>query len=216
MELLSQILDQTGAKIVLSSAWRSAPNKVAAVNTALRAFGLDELWSCTPTGGFSTRAEEIVQWLLRYAQDSKLRLLPIEALLIVDDACVGDQLKQTALSGLKAHVLQTAADAGLSHKHVLRATAVLGRRFDWEALLETANLPKLGGLQFYGQHRPNLPSVPTLRGCASSRQGRQEERRAAPRDERPRSSPGSVRSWMPEPRQLRRCVTPGAAALAAY
>ena len=107
------------------------------MNAALRAFGLDELWSCTPNGGFSTRAEEIVQWLLRYAQDDKLRLVPIEGLVIVDDACVGDQLRQTHLSGLKAHVLQTEADLGLSPQHVVRATAMLGRRFDWDTLLES-------------------------------------------------------------------------------
>lgn len=217
MELLSQILEQTSAKIVLSSAWRSAPNKVAAVNAALRAFGLDELWSCTPQGGLASRAEEIVQWLLRYAQDERLRLVPIEGVVIVDDACVGDQLRKTQLGGLKAHVLQTSAARGLSPQHVLRATTMLGRRFDWEALLETASLPKLGCVQFYGQHRSTLPSVQGFRACSSSRQGRQEERRgSASRDERPRSSLGAVRSWMPEPRQLRRCVTPGAAALAAH
>lgn len=80
--MVKRIIEETGAKIVLSSSWRNLPEDKNIVEHRLAEIGL-ELWSCT--GSCSIRRKEILEWL---------ETREIEKYAILDDdphADVGDR-----------------------------------------------------------------------------------------------------------------------------
>ena len=89
LPLLKRIVDETGAKIVLSSTWRTHWNADGEkcdedgkyINSTFEDFGL-EVYDKTPDHGlFGERAEEIAEWLENNED--------IEAFVIIDDSPFG-------------------------------------------------------------------------------------------------------------------------------
>lgn len=128
--LLKQLVDRTGAKIVLSSTWRfgwiymdayTSENDVfqqreirhfIALREKLQEFGL-EIFSRTPVSELNFRGLEIDQWLQEWEEER------IESFVILDD-----------MNGryLRPHsncLVQTSLQTGLMQKHVEKAVKIL-------------------------------------------------------------------------------------------
>lgn len=140
MRVLTEIVRQTDARIVLSSAWRTMPGGVAAVNKALQQCGLPKISSCTPEKGTS-RVEQIWQWLNEHRAE-------VAGYVALDDMDLSTETDHQGLSGpslLKDHCVKTDPEVGLSQKHISLVILTLNRG---------ANLP-----------RPSRSSTPQLNGC---------------------------------------------------
>lgn len=128
MEALAKIVKSTDAKIVLSSAWRQSPARISLVNEALQKWGIGQVWSCTPVGGYETRGEEIDAWLREYVASGKTEL---DGMIAIDDEDLSYCLDRYGFpqpSRIKPYSLRTPADTGLTSPHVLRALSILQRR----------------------------------------------------------------------------------------
>lgn len=80
LKLLQRIVQETGAKLVLSSSWRIGFTPVSKNLLArFREYGL-ELMDCTPELSGSCRGDEICQWLTDNSYDYN-----IENFVILDD-----------------------------------------------------------------------------------------------------------------------------------
>jgi len=123
MQCLSKVVRESGAEIVLSSAWRLQPCGVAAVNRALLRNGLPAILSCTPSGGgSSSRVDEIWAWLASRPPNE------IEGYAVVDDTDLsydecGSYGNRT--SKISQHFVRTPSGKGLASSHVLRLLAKL-------------------------------------------------------------------------------------------
>lgn len=129
IELLKQIIDATGAQVVLTSTWRygwyatenvSEPTPSEkqdirlfyAFRKKLQEFGI-ELLSYTEDFGF--RGEEIDKWLSDWDGE------PIESFVILDD------LDAWELQPYADRLVHTAFSVGLTEQHVRRAIELLNR-----------------------------------------------------------------------------------------
>lgn len=122
VKLLKEIVEATGAKIVLVSAWKIYWNKDGkSRNDSLAAY-LDErlaeedLVIIDKTGGYMTeRGHGIVDWLSEH---------PVESWVVLDDEIFDDY----AECGIMPHLVQTDFyDGGLKEKHVELAIEILNR-----------------------------------------------------------------------------------------
>ena len=112
LKLLKQIVDVTGAKIVLSSSWRIGPTK--ARNNLLKRleeYGLQIMDSTPVLSGASSRGDEIRQWL----NESKYE---IESFVILDDE---DDMEEFTAKNL----VQTNTAVGLREKDASKCISML-------------------------------------------------------------------------------------------
>ena len=120
LDLLKQLVEQTGAVIVLSSSWRKHWDMDPAggdaigreLNTVFRKHGL-KIGGKTPCLASGERAEEIRTWLTEHKTE-------VESFVILDDAFGG-------WSELASHLVQTnyRIGRGLEGRHVQRAIDLL-------------------------------------------------------------------------------------------
>lgn len=122
MALLNQILERTGAKVVISSSWRKIyPNDVLEQMLRKRGFAgeivghTDELWR-TPEGKPLFRGHEIDAWLNDDAPE------PVEAFVILDD--------DSDMVHLTRWLVKTSFEEGLTQDHVERAVEMLSSKDD--------------------------------------------------------------------------------------
>lgn len=66
MALLAEVLEATGARIVLSTAWRLDPMARREVSEKLREHGIPQFISRTPNLSMFHRAKEILAWVRKY------------------------------------------------------------------------------------------------------------------------------------------------------
>lgn len=128
IELLKEIIDRTGAKVVLSSTWRYGwyamehienPDEgdlrnirmFKALRDKLLEFGIELLGY---TDNFGHRGAEISAWLKSWQGE------PIEAYVVLDDMG-GDEIRPHC-----KHLVQTSMTYGLQAKHIKKALKILG------------------------------------------------------------------------------------------
>lgn len=75
--LIHRILDATGAKVVVSSAWRLADASLAEVRAAVEPHYIDKTPLITSFARYVDRGEEIAAWLAEHSD--------VEAYAIIDD-----------------------------------------------------------------------------------------------------------------------------------
>lgn len=122
--LLKQIVDATGAYLVLSSSWRYGWREVDFGRTTsvfahnyfrlrdkFHEFGM-AFFSKTPILAGFTREMEIRYWLSNYEDEQ------MDAYVILDD----DEFE---FQNLKDHLIQTQSNEGLLESHVIRAINIL-------------------------------------------------------------------------------------------
>ena len=129
VEMLKSLVDETGARIVLSSTWRQGyfdrqqkmqnrnVDLYLALKDKLEEFGL-EIMGHTPVIAYEQRGAEIDRWLHKWDGE------PVESFVILDD-----------LSGryLRPHanrLVQTSMKEGLQLKHIELAKKILDK--PWE------------------------------------------------------------------------------------
>lgn len=114
VELLKKIVDETNAKIVLSSDWRYWLNTddedVALLIRKLKNLGMD-IMSSTPITKHGYRGAEIYQWINEWNGET------IEKIVILDDR---DDMKP-----YMNRLVQTSFSFGLQEKHVKMAIKLL-------------------------------------------------------------------------------------------
>lgn len=114
IELLKQIINETKAKIVLSSDWRfwlgTDDEDVALLQEKLKSIGT-EIMSSTPDSKHGYRGAEIYQWINEWQGET------IEKFVILDDR---DDMKP-----YMNRLVQTSFNLGLQEKHVKRAIKLL-------------------------------------------------------------------------------------------
>lgn len=116
MNVLKSIIEQTGARIIVSSAWRYAFGSRRKLERALEAAGLVKDGE-TPKLGFSLnppmekKEEEILAWLEAHPD--------VDTYAILDDH--EDFCKQLA-----AHQVKTVLGEGLLEKHIAETIALIG------------------------------------------------------------------------------------------
>ena len=123
LPLIKQIIDATGAKIVLSSSWRQHwdrdPDRCGEdgryINESFAKFGL-RIYDKTPDLGFSAvRKDEVEKWLNETEEN-------IEAFVIIDDYRYG-------WGGLNEHFVKTEPNfrLGIESEHVEKAIEILNK-----------------------------------------------------------------------------------------
>lgn len=114
IQFLKQIIDETGAKIVLSSDWRLWLEKddedVALLQEKLKSIGA-EIMSSTPNSKHGYRGAEIYQWINEWQGET------IDKFVILDDR---DDMKP-----YMNKLVQTSFNLGLQEKHVKKAIQLL-------------------------------------------------------------------------------------------
>lgn len=114
IELLKQIIDETKAKIVLSSDWRfwlgTDDEDVILLQEKLKSIGT-EIMSSTPGSKHGYRGAEIYQWINEWQGEE------IDKFVILDDR---DDMKP-----YMNRLVQTSFNLGLQEKHVKRAVKLL-------------------------------------------------------------------------------------------
>ncbi|OLQ02962.1 Ribosomal RNA large subunit methyltransferase Cfr [Symbiodinium microadriaticum] len=178
MKCLARILFCSGARVVLSSAWRALPGGRQAVDLVLRRWGLLPVYSVTPGEGADRRVEHIWTWLSEHRDK-------VEGYAVVDDMDLS--LDSTSLhsqpSLIAAHFVRTPGTVGLSSGHVSRLLAKL-------------------------QKEPTLPKAEDSTGIAALLPSLPKPRTGAPRANTAHTLPEEghqkERSWRARARTCRR------------
>lgn len=114
IQILKQIIDETGAKIVLSSDWRfwlgTDDEDVELLQEKLSGIGA-EIMSSTPGSKHGYRGAEIYQWINKWKGET------IDKFVILDDR---DDMKL-----YMNRLVQTSFNLGLQEKHVKKAIQLL-------------------------------------------------------------------------------------------
>mmetsp|Transcript_57356 Transcript_57356/g.134259 ORF Transcript_57356/g.134259 Transcript_57356/m.134259 type:complete len:242 (-) Transcript_57356:70-795(-) len=122
MNCLARILVCSGARVVLSSAWRALPGGRQAVDLVLRRWGLPPVYSCTPGEGADRRVERIWSWLAEHRDQ-------VEGYAVVDDMDLSLETDYTGFrtqpSCIAGHFVRTPSAVGLTSGHVARLLAKL-------------------------------------------------------------------------------------------
>ncbi len=130
VERLKQIVDATGAEIVLSSSWRLGVNKdndsldwaIEYLTKKLNAYGL-KIYDVTPVvSSYTThRSEEIWSWLVDHPD--------VDKYVILDDAWLPDLYKYPELNSrlVKTHYYRE--DGGLQAEHVDVCIKILNDKY---------------------------------------------------------------------------------------
>ena len=108
--LLKELVDKTGAKIVVSSSWRKIEKLYHKLGNALYEYGM-RIYDVTPYRYNKDRSDEIYEWL--YDKN-------IESFVILDD----DNFKFEE-SGLGKYLIKTTYDDGLRTEHIEKAIKIL-------------------------------------------------------------------------------------------
>ena len=149
MKCLARVLVCSGARVVLSSAWRSLPGGMQAVNWVLQKWGLPPVYSCTPGEGADRRVEHIWSWLAQHRDE-------VVGYAVVDDMDLSEESDATGFrtqpSCIAGHFVRTPGSVGLTSGHVSRLLAKLQKE---PALPRSKALP--------GDRA--LPSLPPCRGA---------------------------------------------------
>lgn len=125
IELLKQIVDATGAKIVLSSSWRSGwydqdegkeTIDLDMYKGLIEKLNEHNLKLIDKTGYDLERGDEIQTWLNEWTEE------PVEAFVIIDD------LSGRHFHGIAEHLVQTSWKHGLQEKHVRKAIEILNTK----------------------------------------------------------------------------------------
>lgn len=111
IDLVNQIIEQTGAKIVLSTTWRDSM-ALNAMRHVFKKIGLKGfILSSTPTCG-SCRSDEIQQWLDEFDKE-------VESFVILDD--------EDDMGSLKNRLVQTSYETGLTENHIKKVIEILNK-----------------------------------------------------------------------------------------
>lgn len=108
VERLRRLVAQTGARVVLSSAWRLSAEHREAVRRVLAEIGI-RFYGITPDFSFRPRGHEIGQWLREHPE--------VTSYVILDD--------NDDMDTVQDRLVQTDFNTGLLDEHVERATALL-------------------------------------------------------------------------------------------
>lgn len=120
VERLARIVKQTGAKIVLSSSWRSGfyftedKHFQEHITDKFKQFGI-EVFSTTGFDLDRNRGKEILAWILLHNK-------PIDTILIIDD-----EVKDISEFFNKKRIIKTSMKKGLQEKDVKKAIKILGK-----------------------------------------------------------------------------------------
>lgn len=116
LEPLKEIVDRTGASIVLTSSWRLYPRACKRLQEAMAPYGLTWIDATRELG--PTRGAEIRDWLHRHPN--------IQHFVILDDEVNG-------FNGCMANKFVTTKPiSGLLPRHVDLACAILSNSIDWD------------------------------------------------------------------------------------
>ena len=107
LRLLKRLVDETGAKIIVSSAWRKIPKSYDALKTQLKHYGV-VVDGETPYVG-SVRGDDITAWFNRNPGDYRY--------VILDD--------DSDMDGHMNHLFQTDFDTGLTYEIVEKCISAL-------------------------------------------------------------------------------------------
>mmetsp|Transcript_3885 Transcript_3885/g.6466 ORF Transcript_3885/g.6466 Transcript_3885/m.6466 type:complete len:140 (+) Transcript_3885:1-420(+) len=124
MENLRRLVQQSQADIVLSSSWRCSEIGIDEVNSQLRHVGLREIIGVTPTTGFQTRSDEILEWLSHHPS--------VEHFVALDDMDLSFPHGEPFIR----HFLHTDTECGLTAADADRAIEILQQK------VNRAELPK--------------------------------------------------------------------------
>lgn len=122
VQALEQIVLESNATIILSSAWRLNPRAATTVNTFLKRRGLsgiaDKTPNLNPPGCFYVpREEEIIDWLRRHPE--------VEHWVAIDDMDLAS-VQSSHVKLMQAHFVKTNSNTGLSTQlHVEKARRLL-------------------------------------------------------------------------------------------
>lgn len=129
VEMIKQIVDATGAKIVLSSTWRFGWEEddtccqlyleFDALRKKFKEFGM-EFISKTPIDSRGYRGNEIKEWLQNWKGEN------IESFIILDD--------DNDMKPFGSRLIQTSWMKGIQEKHIKKAIKMLGEKVEWKAL----------------------------------------------------------------------------------
>lgn len=107
LRLLKRLVDETGAKIIVSSAWRKIPGSYDALKAQLNHYGLSVAGDTPYAGG--VRGDDISAWFNRNPGDYRY--------VILDD--------DSDMDGHMEHLVQTDFDTGLTYDIVERCISML-------------------------------------------------------------------------------------------
>jgi len=119
MELLAEMVLETGAKIVLSSAWRFNSQRVAFLKKEFERVKIDSQFLGSTEPLDIIRTEEIKRWI----NHAKLAGTEIESWIAIDDM----DLLNYDPKLMAGNFLQTDSRVGLTHYHVELGIRMLGR-----------------------------------------------------------------------------------------
>lgn len=108
---LKVLVAMTGARIVLSSSWRSSEQHISYLRKYNVLEQMHDDWQTKEIGNGKTRGDEIDEWLSRHPE--------VTQFAIVDD--VDDFLPKQ-----RRYFVHTSYEQGLLDKHVKRLAAILG------------------------------------------------------------------------------------------
>lgn len=111
VSLLNQILERTGADVVVSSSWRIIHKRIELCDRLVAAGFKGRVLGVTPHMGGLPRREEIFRWLYEHDFDGPFAILD-------DD---GD-------ASIEGRFVRTTFDLGLTTEHVEAVVAILGER----------------------------------------------------------------------------------------
>mmetsp|Transcript_134487 Transcript_134487/g.335490 ORF Transcript_134487/g.335490 Transcript_134487/m.335490 type:complete len:418 (+) Transcript_134487:95-1348(+) len=141
--LLVSIVQATGTALVLSSSWRTEPEKIAMINAALRKWNLAPVVDRTKELDFP-REVEICEWLDRHPQ--------VHRWIALDDMDL--QAGQTAHAArMRGHFVRTSPHTGLTAR-------------DAELAIQLLASQSIGPAQYSAS--PAVPSPPMLSSAAAS------------------------------------------------
>lgn len=135
IERLNRIVERTGAKVVVSSAWRLGRTArrlqrlLAGRGFEGEVIGVTErIWLDTPDRSERERGEEIAEWLGRHPA--------VELFVILDD--------DSDMGHLRHRLVRTSHDHGLLDEHVEQAVAMLGEETAQQMADEAAKAARGG------------------------------------------------------------------------
>lgn len=117
---LKSLVSATGAKIVISSAWRHL-YQLSQLEGFLWKYGIERGTIIGKTPRIGRRGHEIRHWLTKYAAANSNR--PITSYVVLDD-------DSDAMSGGVDHnkVVKTDWETGLLAEHIIKANKILGQK----------------------------------------------------------------------------------------
>ncbi len=129
--VLNEIIEKSGAKIVISSSWRKFFDFDELKRILCEVNGVKaEIFSTTPVRfSFVSRGYEIREWLQNYYEDLREGEItePVEAIVSLDDdSSVGDALD------IAPYWVQTHWDEGLLPEHAAQALQKLAMPFEFK------------------------------------------------------------------------------------